>query len=532
MKKITDKTKGNTLESNFVYDDNGNLLSEITTDKIEKKIIKDRILKYDKYNRLTEVLEGDKVLEKNLYNFEGLRVQKEVDGKKTNYFYDGKNIVLETGVDGNVQARNVYGTKLVSRETSGIKGYYKYNGHGDVEEIINEGGTSLASYYYDSFGNITETKGDFDNPYRYSGYVYDKEVDYYYLQSRMYDPSVGRFIQEDTYRGETNDPLSLNLYTYCVNNPLIYDDPTGYWPEWVEKFKSGVKSFASDVYDGIKSIGNNIYKGVKSLGDMLNFDVLLDVVKRPFDKIKDTASKFASKTKEIYKDTKEWVKTKASEAVEFVENINIPQLITGVVSTIGGGVAFVSGLTTMALPVPGARLVGAGLMATGATSFTYGIGEMSDSTLHVNPIKDAVTSLGISEQDYHLIGAISTGGSSIGISAVSPYNQAHGGGNKVPLSSNKNTQNTKGKPYLDKPAAGDNMGNMLKGVPKRAAKDNSTVVDEYGILKNDKSISGQAHHLNQNAAYRDVIPPEKGVSVKLEGNAFTQPGTPHYDAHT
>jgi hypothetical protein len=44
----------------------------------------------------------------------------------------------------------------------------------------------------------------------------------------MYDPKIARFLQEDTYRGDPNDPLSLNLYTYCANNPLIYFDPTGH----------------------------------------------------------------------------------------------------------------------------------------------------------------------------------------------------------------------------------------------------------------------------------------------------------------
>jgi hypothetical protein len=58
----------------------------------------------------------------------------------------------------------------------------------------------------------------------------------YYLNARMYDPKVARFLQEDTYTGDPNDPLSLNLYTYCANNPLIYYDPTGhnfvaYWWE-------------------------------------------------------------------------------------------------------------------------------------------------------------------------------------------------------------------------------------------------------------------------------------------------------------
>lgn len=47
--------------------------------------------------------------------------------------------------------------------------------------------------------------------------------------SRMYDPVIARFLQEDTYRGELNDPLSLNLYTYTHNNPITYDDPDGHW---------------------------------------------------------------------------------------------------------------------------------------------------------------------------------------------------------------------------------------------------------------------------------------------------------------
>ena len=69
-----------------------------------------------------------------------------------------------------------------------------------------------------------------DNSIKYAGYQYDDETGYYYLNSRMYDPITARFLQEDTYTGEPNDPLSLNLYTYTKNNPLIYVDPTGHRP--------------------------------------------------------------------------------------------------------------------------------------------------------------------------------------------------------------------------------------------------------------------------------------------------------------
>ena len=57
------------------------------------------------------------------------------------------------------------------------------------------------------------------------------------------------------------------------------------------------------------------------------------------------------------------------------------------------------------------------------------------------------------------------------------------------------------------------------------------VVDKYGILKKDKTIPGQAHHLNQDAAYREAIPTNEGLSTKLEGNAFKDVNSPHYNAH-
>lgn len=38
-------------------------------------------------------------------------------------------------------------------------------------------------------------------------------------------------------------------------------------------------------------------------------------------------------------------------------------------------------------------------------------------------------------------------------------------------------------------------------------------------------------YLNQNATYRDIIPTEKGISIKVEGNAFSDKGTPHYTIH-
>lgn len=153
---------------------------------------------------------------------------------------------METN-DSNIQtARNIYGTNLLSRIVEGQTLYYMYNGHADVTALIDTTSSMVvATYYYDAFGNIVEQTGSVNNNITYAGYQYDSETGLYYLNARMYDPVTARFLQEDTYRGTADDPLSLNLYTYCVNNPLIYHDPTGHWPEWLDKLKQK----ASDTFD-------------------------------------------------------------------------------------------------------------------------------------------------------------------------------------------------------------------------------------------------------------------------------------------
>ncbi len=111
-----------------------------------------------------------------------------------------------------------------------------YNGHADVTALINaDTGVVEATYYYDPFGNILESTGSVNNNITYAGYQYDEETGLYYLNARMYDPKIARFLQEDTYRGDPNDPLSLNLYAYCAYNPIVYYDPTGHWIDEIEE---------------------------------------------------------------------------------------------------------------------------------------------------------------------------------------------------------------------------------------------------------------------------------------------------------
>ena len=76
---------------------------------------------------------------------------------------------------------------------------------------------------YDAFGNVLESKEEVHNRITYTGQQLDGITQQYYLRARFFNPVIGRFTQEDVYRGD-----GLNLYAYCGNNPVGYFDPSGY----------------------------------------------------------------------------------------------------------------------------------------------------------------------------------------------------------------------------------------------------------------------------------------------------------------
>ena len=66
-----------------------------------------------------------------------------------------------------------------------------------------------------------------NNPIKYAGEYLDFETELYYLRARYYDPKIGRFTSLDVQQGNISDPLDMNRYVYCRNNPTKYIDPTG-----------------------------------------------------------------------------------------------------------------------------------------------------------------------------------------------------------------------------------------------------------------------------------------------------------------
>ncbi|WP_179281586.1 RHS repeat domain-containing protein [Paenibacillus sp. VTT E-133280] len=220
-------SKGSNNES-YGYDNRGNRQSMKSYDP---ESIQEYEYEYDKQNRLVQAKINGKTV-KYGYNGDGLLVNRTEDGVITRYYYDGDQIIAEAKVvNGTPQlvASYIRGNRLEAIQyPDGSKAYPVYNGHGDIVELRNGQGALLNSYTYDMWGKITSKKEEVHNPFRYSGELWDDTTNLQYLRARWYDPSLGRFINEDTYEGQINNPLSLNLYTYVENNPQRYFDPTGH----------------------------------------------------------------------------------------------------------------------------------------------------------------------------------------------------------------------------------------------------------------------------------------------------------------
>ena len=138
---------------------------------------------------------------------------------------------------------------------------YRKNALGDIDGIFDADMNLIGEYVYDAWGNCTIEASGADNieimetnPFRYRGYYWDKELNLYYLQTRYYDPQTGRFINADNVGYGVinfNKINALNLYSYCINNPINYKDPTG--EDW-KSFWKKVGNFFNKVVDTIDAV--------------------------------------------------------------------------------------------------------------------------------------------------------------------------------------------------------------------------------------------------------------------------------------
>ncbi len=249
-----------TTRWNYSYDNRGNILSKSETDLnsnatvtdtyVYDTVWKDKLISYNGQsitydaagnptsylgNTLTWTM-GRQLASFGsntyTYNEDGIRTSKTVNNVTTTYYLDGTNIIEQRTGDTVLHFYYDSNGAILGFNDGQNRYYYSKNKMGDVLGIFDSFGNLIANYEYTPCGKIISISGNTDignlNPFRYRGYYYDSDIQMYYLQSRYYDPEIGRFINcDDAHNFGTDAAISYNPFVYCANDFINYIDPCG-----------------------------------------------------------------------------------------------------------------------------------------------------------------------------------------------------------------------------------------------------------------------------------------------------------------
>ena len=199
----------------FSYDRQGAIIEEKNAAGI-------RLFSYNSRRQQTRVETETGSVQENRYDAEGLRFELLENGRRTSFVYHNGELLQEEGREEQGTSYHL-GAGMEAFRRGQELSYYHRDEQLSTVFVTDGQGEIRNSYQYDAFGIPLETTEQLNNRIRYTGQQYDELTEQYYLRARYYNPVAGRFMQEDVYQGD-----GLNLYAYCGNNPVVYDDPSGY----------------------------------------------------------------------------------------------------------------------------------------------------------------------------------------------------------------------------------------------------------------------------------------------------------------
>ena len=212
--QLISRKKG-TESVEYRYDLQGNILEEASNrGKTEYG--------YNAFNQQTTTFMNNGQIQENWYDAEFLRAEVSENGCSSRFLYYNGELLAESELNDTVRNRYILGYGVAGSWQK--EGYHSY--HLDEQNstayITDSDQRVENSYQYDAFGVIKSKTESIYNRILYTGQQFDSITRQYYLRARYYNSAIGRFVQEDLYRGD-----GLNLYAYCANNPVIYYDPMG-----------------------------------------------------------------------------------------------------------------------------------------------------------------------------------------------------------------------------------------------------------------------------------------------------------------
>ncbi len=235
--EIRSTVTGSHVQSNYQWDDNGNLLSKVADGHAV-------VYEWDSENRLKVVKEGVSLASVKLrvsftYDENGNRVGKiryADDGSiagSVAYLVDSQWAFPQTVVELEKRGENVsttrytWGQGLVRQVQDGSAAYFHADGQDSVHALTNDRGDVQVRMSHTAYGSLDGSSGTELPAYRYTGQYFDQDVGLQYNRARWYSAEIGRFVSQDPYPGEDQRPASLNKYAYADNDPVNNADPSG-----------------------------------------------------------------------------------------------------------------------------------------------------------------------------------------------------------------------------------------------------------------------------------------------------------------
>ena len=120
------------------------------------------------------------------------------------------------------------GNTIAIRENGTVKKYLAFTDNiGSILSVVDENGTKVFDASYDAWGKQTVKFNTIGLHRGYTGHEMLSEFDIINMNGRLYDPVLGRFFSPDNYVQMPDNSQNFNRYSYCLNNPLKYTDPSG-----------------------------------------------------------------------------------------------------------------------------------------------------------------------------------------------------------------------------------------------------------------------------------------------------------------
>ena len=221
------------------------------------------------------------------YDANGLRKSRSNGTATYTYVYNGGKLTQMTkGTDTLYFTYDAFGTPWTVRWNGTVYNYVT-NLQGDIIAIVNTSNVAVVEYVYDAWGNVLSISGTMAttlgalNPLRYRGYVYDHETEFYYLQSRYYNPEWGRFINADALVSTGQGIIGNNMFAYCGNNPVNREDPTGHaFVQMCINFDGVPNVMGSSMWGGCGSGGVAYAAGAASSSSSVNLTAEKKAVKK------------------------------------------------------------------------------------------------------------------------------------------------------------------------------------------------------------------------------------------------------------